>query len=156
LRLRGAPSGLERAQAVLGFLCTATDAAGGHLFLVRSAGTKREELALVCSSLESDGSAELLEAATQVWNRELDRPAEDNRTKTLEASSLEMLREAPACELWRDAKNVVFEHRLLGVYRIGQWTPVGIALLKTEVGRALGPLHQGHMDALCNALLDET
>jgi hypothetical protein len=151
-RLRGMATAHDRRQAVLGFLCSATNAPGGHLFLVR--GAAHEELAHACSSLEDGESADLIAAATRAWNRELDRRPEDTSTKTFDAASLERMVESSKPERWRNAHNDTFEHRLLGVYRGGRWTPVGIALLKTEDGRKLGTLRQSHIDALCNVLLD--
>lgn len=147
-RLREALTGEARAQSVLGFLCSATGAVGGHLFLLRGS-----TLAHACSTLEGADTRELIAEVTRAWNHDLDHLPEDHDTKTIDATA-DLSRAAPAHVPWRNAQNDVFEHRLLCVYRHARWTPVGIAMLKAEGGRQLATVRQAHIEALCSALLD--
>jgi len=148
-RLREAPSAAERAKSVLGFLCSATGAAGGYLFLLRD-----ETLALACSTLDGGDSPELRAEVMRAWNQDLDRLPENNQTMTMDGGSIDLSRQVSTYAPWRNAQNDVFERRLLCVYRYARWTPVGIAMLKSEGGHELAPVRPSHIEALCGALLD--
>jgi hypothetical protein len=146
-QLREFESAQARAQAALEFLRGCTSSEAGFLFLSRAG-----ELTLVASSQGAQPSAELVEEAKRSWNRELDRQPDDN--KTLELSTIETLRAAQESPLWRNMHAELFERRLLSVYRRATWLPVGLVMLRTQENKALVPIRQVHIEALCSALLD--
>ncbi len=146
-QLRECVSAPARAQAALEFVRTSTSSDGGFLFLARAG-----DLVLAASTQGAQPPADLIEEARRTWDRELDRQPEDN--KTLEFSSLEALLAAQERPLWQASNQEVFERRLLSLYRGVVWIPVGLALLRTREEKALVPIRQLHIEALCNALLD--
>ncbi|MEY4579578.1 MAG: hypothetical protein RL701_4281 [Pseudomonadota bacterium] len=147
--LRGVASRDARAQAISDFMCACTGAAGGYLLLVR--GT---ELGIAARSSVDPPSSELLNAVMLAWSRESDRP-DDSNTKTMDLAALGDIARAPSNVRWQSSQNEIFEHRVLGIYRNSQWTPVGMAMLKVKAGgRTLKPVRQAYIEALCNALLD--
>lgn len=146
-QLRECASAPARAQAALEFVRGCTSSDGGFLFL-SSAG----ELQLVASAQGEQSPADLIAEARSTWERELDRQPDD--TKTLELSAIEALRASQESPLWRSSNNQVFERRLLSISRSAKWVPVGLVMLRTREGKALVPIRQVHIEALCNALLD--
>lgn len=145
--LREASSSQARAQASLDFLRTCTSSDAGFLFVLRGG-----ELALAASTDGAQPPAALVTEARRTWDRELDRQPDDN--KTLELSSIEALRQTQESPLWKSPEQEVYERRLLSVYRNTGWTPVGLVMLRAKEGRALVPIRQAHIEAMCNALLD--
>jgi hypothetical protein len=143
-----APSPQARAQAVSDFLCSCVGAEAIHLFLARG-----DELALVVSSPGETVTPELTSEAKRVWSRDLERQPDDQKTKTLDVSALELMRTAEQTSRWQSPSGS-YERRILGVYRESRWVPVGIAMLKTNSDRALAPIRQAHIESICNALLD--
>lgn len=144
--LRAHGSAEARAAAVFEFMCSSTGAEGGFLFLPHGD-------ALVCRA----GSilpppAALSTEVNAAWDRELDRQPEDgNMDKTLDVKALDALRlsKPPAPQ-----SAFPYERRMLSIYRGPRWVPVGMAMLKARPGKALLPMRQVHIAALCNALLD--
>src|ERR1700755_249055 len=146
-QLRECASAQARAQAALEFVRTCTSSEGGFLFLARGG-----QLQLAASTLLVQPPTDLVEEVRRTWNRELDREPDDN--KTLELSTIEALRAAQESPLWKSASKEVFERRLLSVYRTQTWVPVGLVMLRTRENKALVPIRQVHIEALCSALLD--
>lgn len=146
-QLRECASSQARAQAALEFVRTCTSSEGGFLFLARGG-----QLQLAASTHPASPPADLVEEAHRTWARELDREPDDN--KTLELSTIETLRAAQESPLWRSASEELFERRLLSVYRSQSWVPVGLVMLRTHDNKALVPIRQVHIEALCSALLD--
>jgi hypothetical protein len=147
-KLRECTSAQDRAQAALEFVRGCTNSEGGCLFLLRGG-----QLALAANS-NVEPTDELLQEAARTWDRELDRHPEDNKTETLELSTIEALRSTQESPVWRSSNSEAFERRLLSVYRGPNWLPVGLVLLRSREDRALVPIRQVHVEALCNALLD--
>jgi hypothetical protein len=144
--LRAHGSAEARATAIFEFMCSSTGAESGFLFLPRGD-------ALVCSAGSSlPPPAALSTEVNTAWNRELDRQPEDNNMdKTLDIKALDALRLSkppPALSAFP------YERRMLSIYRGPRWVPIGIAMLKARAGKALLPMRQVHIAALCNALLD--
>jgi hypothetical protein len=148
-QLRECTSAEARAQAALEFVRGCTSSEGGCLFLMHAG-----QLALAANSNGVEPSAELLQEAARTWDRELDRHPEDNKTETLELSMIEAMQSAQESPVWRNSNAEAFERRLLSVYRGPNWLPVGLVMLRAREGRALVPIRQVHIEALCNALLD--
>jgi hypothetical protein len=146
-QLRECASAEMRAQAALEFVRGCTSSDGGYLFLSRAG-----DLQLAANTQAVQPPAELVEEARRTWDRELDRQPDDN--KTLELSTIEALRAAQESPLWRSSSKEVFERRLLSVYRSQAWVPVGLVMLLTRENKALVPIRQVHIEALCSALLD--
>jgi hypothetical protein len=145
-RLRECASANARAHAALEFVRTSTSSDGGFLFL-RRAG----ELALAASTQDLQPPADLVEEARRTWDRELDRQPDDNKTVEMTTAEAFRVQESP---LWLTSTKEVFERRLLSVYRSGTWVPVGLVMLRTQENKALVPIRQVHIEALCSALLD--
>ena len=145
--LREASSTQARAQEALDFLRTCTSSDSGFLFVWRG-----NDLALAASTGGAVPPADVIAEAKRTWDRELDRQPDDN--KTLELSTIETLRKTQESPLWKSADGELFERRLLSIYRNTGWTPVGLVMLRAKEGRALVPIRQVHIEALCNALLD--
>lgn len=150
-QLRDAPSAQQRERAALDFLCSSSGAAGGYLFLSRASGL---QLALGADARKP--SPELIAEASRAWARELDTQSDNGTVKTIDMDLLELVRDQPdETWLWRSPENDQYERRVLGVYRGGQWEPVGLVMLQVASdGRPLASWRQVHVDALCNALLD--
>jgi hypothetical protein len=146
-QLRECATAQARAQAALEFVRGCTSSDGGFLFLSRAG-----DLTLAASTQSAQPAADLVEEARRTWDRELDRQPDDN--KTLELSTIEALRAAQESPLWRNANKEIFERRLLSVYRSATWVPVGLVMLRTRENKALVPIRQVHIEALCSALLD--
>ncbi|HET6340408.1 MAG TPA: hypothetical protein VFG30_44670 [Polyangiales bacterium] len=146
-QLRECTSAEKRAQAALEFVRGCTNSDGGHLFLSRAG-----DLQLAASTQDGQPPAELVEEARRTWDRELDRQPDD--FKTLELTTIEALRAAQESPLWLSSSKEVFERRLLSVYRSQAWVPVGLVMLLTRENKALVPIRQVHIEALCSALLD--
>lgn len=145
--LRECTSAEKRALAALEFVRSCTSSDRGFLFLQRAG-----ELQLAASTDGEQPQPDLIVEARRTWDRELDRQPDDN--KTLELSSIEALRAAQESPLWRTSNSEVFERRLLSVYRSQTWVPVGLVMLRTSENKALVPIRQVHIEALCGALLD--
>jgi hypothetical protein len=148
-QLRECTSAQARAQAALEFVRGCTNSEGGCLFLM-SGG----QLSVAANSNGVEPTPELLQEATRTWDRELDRHPEDNKTETLELSTIAALQSTQESPVWHSSKSEAFERRLLSVYRGPNWLPVGLVMLRAREGRALVPIRQVHIEALCNALLD--
>ncbi|HKP63688.1 MAG TPA: hypothetical protein VJV78_43435 [Polyangiales bacterium] len=149
-QLRECSSAQARAEAALEFVRGCTSSEGGCLFLMRGG-----QLALAANSNGVEATPELLQEASRTWDRELDRHPEDNKTETLELSTIAALHAAAQeSPVWRSSNSEAFERRLLSVYRGPNWLPVGLVMLRAREGRALVPIRQVHIEALCNALLD--
>ena len=148
-QLRECASAALRAQAALEFVRTCTGSELGFLFLMRGG-----QLTLAASTHGVPASQDMLAEVERSWNRELDSHPEDNKTETLELSSIEALRSAQESPIWRNASSEAFERRLLSMYRGPNWMPVGLVMLRARDGRALAPIRQVHVEALCNALVD--
>jgi hypothetical protein len=146
-QLRECVSAQARAQAALEFVRGCTSSDGGFLFLSQAG-----ELQLAASSQGEQSGADMIAEARRTWERELDRQPDDN--KTLELSAIETMRAAQESPLWLSANNEVYERRLLSVYRSATWVPVGLVMLRTRENKALVPIRQVHIEALCSALLD--
>jgi hypothetical protein len=147
LQLRECASAQARAQAALEFVRGCTSSEAGFLFLSRGG-----DLQLTASTLAVQPGTDLIAEAQRTWDRELDRQPDDN--ETLELSTIEAMRSAQESPLWRNANQEVFERRLLSVYRSASWVPVGLVMLRTRENKALVPIRQVHIEALCSALLD--
>jgi hypothetical protein len=138
-----------RAGAALEFLRSCTHCTGGYLFLARG-----DEVSLAASTT-GQSPADMLSEVRRIWDRELEKQSDDSSAKTIEINFLHALREGNAeGPLWCSAGKELFERRLLSIYRGESWIPIGIAMLRSIEGRALAPVRQVHLEALCNALLD--
>jgi hypothetical protein len=146
-QLRECESAQARAQAALEFVRGCTSSDGGFLFLSRAG-----DLQLAASTQGLQPIEDLIAEARRTWERELDRQPDDN--KTLELNSIETLRAAQESPWWRSSNAEVYERRLLSVYRNATWVPVGLVMLRTRENKALVPIRQVHIEALCSALLD--
>jgi hypothetical protein len=146
-QLRECDSAQARAQAALEFVRGCTSSDGGFLFLSQAG-----DLQLVASSQGEPSADDLLAEARRTWERELDRQPDEN--KTLELSAIETLRATQESPFWRSSNAEVYERRLLSVYRSATWVPVGLVMLRTRENKALVPIRQVHIEALCSALLD--
>lgn len=147
--LRDQASATDRAKSVLEFLAAASGAEGGHLFLARDGG-----LQFSSSSLEPNPPADLVAEATRAWNHELDRPTDDNATRTLEIDKIDALRNAEPSTTWTSPLGETFERRLLSNYRSGEFTPVGLVMLRVPQGKRLSAIRRAQLEAICNALID--
>jgi hypothetical protein len=147
--LRDQASAPERARSVLDFLASASGAEGGYLFLAHDGG-----LQLRSSSLPSNAPADLVAEATRAWNHELDRPTDDNATRTLEIDKIDALRGAEPSTTWMSPLGETFERRLLSNYRSGEFTPVGLVMLRVPKDRRLSAIRRAQLEAICNALID--
>jgi hypothetical protein len=138
-----------RASAALEFLRGCTHSMGGYLFLAQG-----KEAALAASTT-GPAPLDMLSEVRRIWDRELDKQPDDTSAQTLELNVMQAMREdSNEGPLWCSANKELFERRLLSTYRGDCWVPVGIAMLRSNEGRALVPVRQVHLEALCNALLD--
>jgi hypothetical protein len=96
----------------------------------------------------------LIAEATRAWNHELDRPADDNSTRTLEIDKIDALRNAEPSATWTSPLGETFERRLLSNYRSGEFTPVGLVMLRVPQGKRLSAIRRAQLEAICNALID--
>jgi len=147
--LRALASAELRSRAVFDFVCAATGAESGYLFLAR--GPKLECVAASHGSAASPG---LIQEVSSAWDHELDREPDDNMNKTLDVSTIEALRRAKPPLPPANSQSSAFERRMLSIYRGARWVPVGVAVLKAREARPLTPIRQVHVAAVCNALLD--
>lgn len=140
--LVASPSSSARAHDALQFLCSASGAERGYLF-VEQLG----ELVLAASHRAEPPSAELLAEVRRLWGREFDIAPDSNRT--LDVHELQATSSRPELKLPGD-----FQPRALSTYRTGSWCAVGILALQAHPERPLELLRQAHIDAICNAFLD--
>lgn len=148
-QLRECASAALRAQAALEFVRSCTGSEAGYLFLMCGG-----QLTLAASTQGVPAPQDMVAEVARTWHRELDSHPEDNKTETLELSSIEAMRSAQESPVWRNANAEAFERRLLSMYRGPNWLPVGLVMLRARDGRSLSPIRQVHVEALCNALVD--
>jgi hypothetical protein len=147
--LREQTSAPARAKKVLEFLTSASGADGGYLFLAQIDG-----LQLCSSSLAESAPADLIAEAKRAWSHELDRPTDDNAMRTLEIDKIDALRGAELSTSWQSPLGETFERRLLSNYRSGEFTPVGLAMLRVPQARKLSAIRRAQLESICNALID--
>jgi hypothetical protein len=145
--LRACPSREERARASFEFLLSSLGASQGFLFL-----RIMEQLQLVASAPESQPDPSMLEQVELAWERELEAPHDDNKTKTLDVSVIKAPLRTSRSPLWQGMKGEIFEHRILSTYRGAHWVPLGLIVFERHAEASL--LRQAHVESLCNALLD--
>jgi hypothetical protein len=145
--LRACPSRDERARASFEFLLSSLGASHGFLFLRND-----DRLTLAASAPNTQPPPGLVEQVELTWERELDSPHDDNKTKTLDVSVIKAPLRTNRNPLWQGANGEVFEHRVLSTYRGAHWVPVGLAAFERHGEASL--LRQAHVESLCNAFLD--
>jgi hypothetical protein len=145
--LRACPSRQDRARAALDFLINCTAAASGFL-MVRDGG----ELEMAASSPNLVAPQSLMDEVQRAWERELDTPHDDSKTKTIDVSAIKVPARSSKSPLWEGPGGERFDHRVLSTYRGRHWVPVGIAVFEPE--RESNLLRQAHIEAVCNAFID--
>lgn len=145
--LRACPSRQDRARAALDFMINCTAAASGFL-MVRNA----EELVMAAESPNLSVPPVLLAEVKRAWERELETPHDDSKTKTIDVTAIKVPSRSTKTPLWRSPEGQTFEHRVLSTYRGRHWVPVGIAVFEPE--RETNLLRQAHVESVCNAFID--